>query len=1110
MEKRLMTLLAVLFLMVGGVIAQTKVNGTVVSQDDGQPVIGATIQVVGTNVGTVTNANGQFSLTCPAGKNTLRITYVGMEPIEVSARPNMRILLTGDSKALDEVIVVAYGTAKKSAFTGSAAVLSTEDLSKHTVANVTDALVGSVPGLQIRGASGAPGSGSGSISIRGIASMYAGTDPLVIVDGAPYSASLTNIPVEDIESVSVLKDAASAALYGARGAAGVIIVTTKKGKSREAEITVDAKWGANSRSIPDYDVITDPAQYYEVYYDQLNNYALNVGKYSTERANQWANQRMLSDLGYNVYTLPQGQNLVGTNGKLNPNATLGRAYNWNGETYYMTPDDWTDIAYSTALRQEYTISANAANDRGSFYMSLGHLDEDGIIQFSGYKRTTARLKADYQLKSWLKATANVSYVHSDTESNPNLTSDSYGSTNMFYYTSRIAPIYPAYVRVLDPVTNQPVIRTDENGNEQYDYGVAATNYGVGRAFLQTGNPLGSNRYNKVKTIGNQLHGNYVLDAQITKNLKATLNSTITLEQTSYSDYENALYGPKVGVNGQIVKYQSNTLRQNHIQTLNYANEFGKHELTVLAGHEWYDTKTRYLYAERTGGFSAAIPELNAFATMSGSESYTTEYNVEGYFGNVQYNYNDKYFGSASYRRDATSYFAKDHRWGSFWSVGGAWIISKESFFEGTKSWLDQLKIKASIGQQGNDAIGNWAYIDLYSLSKANDTSMTPSFYRIGNEKITWETTTNFNAGIEFSLWKGRLTGSFDFYNKKISDLLFWLSVPESAGSRGYYGNVGDMRNRGVELTLSGDIIRSKNFTWNITANISTNSTKILKLPESKIADNGGFYESSYWYNEGGSMYNYMTYAYAGVNENGEALYYYDKNLTNKLDEDGLPFMGSDGKPLNSSWEAGTDEEGNVTYSGGTNTINKPGTEKSGTTTNIGEAQRYANGSILPKAFGGFSTTIRVYDFDITASFDYQLGGKVYDSQYAGLVSPGTSSSDAGSTFHKDVLKAWTPTNTGSDFPRWQYGDQYAAYASDRFLTNASYLNFQSFTVGYTLPKTLTQKIQIQRVRLYCSGENLVLWSKRQGFDPRQSYGSVYSINTYSPVRTISGGIQLTF
>ena len=1078
MEKRLTMFFACLFLSLGMAMAQTKVNGTVVSAEDNEPVIGASVLVVGTNTGTVTDSNGRFSLTVPAGKSTLRITYVGMEPIEVSARPNMRIVLTSDQKALDEVIVVAYGTAKKSAFTGSAAVVDAAELSAHTVTNVTDALAGAVPGLQIRGSSGEPGSGSGSINIRGIASMYAGTDPLVIVDGAPYEASLSNIPVNDIESVSVLKDAASAALYGARGAAGVIIVTTKKGKSREAEITVDVKWGANTRSIPDYDVITDPAQYYEVYYSQLNNYAKNVGGYSVSAANLWANQRMLSDLGYNIYTVPTGQNLIGVNGKLNPNATLGRSYTYNGETYYMTNDDWTDAAYHTALRQEYTVSANASNDRGSYYISLAHLDEDGIIEYSGYRRTTARLKADYQLKRWMKATANVAYTHSDTESNANLTSSSYGSTNLFYYTSRIAPIYPIYVRVLDANGN-PVIRTDENGNPQYDYGVASKNYGVGRAFLQTGNPLGSNRYNKVKTIGNQLNGNFIFDIQLTKNLKASFNSSLTFGQTGYSDYETGLYGPKEGVNGQIIKYQSNALRQTHTQTLNYANEFGKHEVTALVGHEWYDTKTRYLYAERTGGFSADIPELNAFATMSGSESYTSEYNVEGYFGNLQYNYDDKYFASASYRRDATSHFAKSNRWGSFWSIGGAWLISKEKFMEGTSSWLDQLKVKASIGQQGNDQIGNWAYIDLYTLSKADDTSMTPSFYRIGNEDITWETTTNLNIGVEFSLWKGRLTGNIDFYNKKISDLLFWLSVPESAGSRGYYGNVGDMRNRGLELTLSGDIIRKKNFAWNVTANISTNSTKILSLPEAKIADNGGFYESSYWYNVGGSMYNYMTYAYAGVNENGEALYYYDINLSS---------LG--------------DNESSV--------INVPGTEKSGTTTDIGEASRYTTGSILPKAFGGFSTTVRLYDFDFSATFDYQIGGKVYDSQYAGLMAPGTSSADAGSTFHKDVLKAWSPENTTSNIPRWQYGDEYAAYGSDRFLTNASYLNFQSFTVGYTLPRAITQKIQVSRIRVYASGENLALWSKRKGFDPRQDYGSVYSINTYSPVRTISGGLQLTF
>ena len=820
-----------------------------------------------------------------------------------------------------------------------------------------------------------------------------------------------------------------------------------------------------------------------------------MGKYSNERANTWANTKLINDLGYNIYTLPEGQNLIGLNGKLNPNATLGRSYNYNGETYYMTNDDWTDIAYSNALRQEYNVSANAANERGSFYASLGRLEEDGIIQFSSFYRTTARLKADYQLKKWLRMSANAAFVNSKTVSNPNLSDDTYGSTNMLYYTSRIAPIYPVYVRVLDANGN-PVIRTDDNGNPQYDYGVAATNYGVGRAFLQTGNPLGSNRYNAVYTVGNQFHGNYILDINILPELKATFNSTVNYGQTSYSDYENALYGPKVGVNGAIEKYQSNTLRQNHIQTLNYTNKFGLHELGVMVGHEWYNTKTRYLKASRTGGFSAEIPELNAFATMSGSESYTSRYNVEGYFGNLQYNYDNKYFGSASYRRDATSYFDKDHRWGSFWSLGGAWIISKENFMEDTKGWLDQLKLKASIGQQGNDDIGNWTFVDLYDLNKSSETTMAPSFYRIGNPDVTWETTTNFNAGIEFSLWKGRLTGSFEYYNKKIADLLFWLSVPESAGARGYFGNIGDMRNSGIEVVLGYDIFRTKNFLWNVSANIATNNTEILKLPASKILDNGGFIESSYWYQVGEGMFNYITYAFAGVNEKGEALYYYDKNLTIANDPaTGQPYVDANGEPLNKTE---------------TNIINRPGKEKTGTTTNIKEASRYANGSIMPKAYGGFSTTVRFYDFDLNATFDYQLGGKVYDGQYRALVTPATSTSDAGQTYHKDVLNAWTAEKPNNNFPRWQYGDQYAAYGSDRFLTNATYLNFQSFTVGYNIPKKLIQSIGIDGIRLYCSGENLYLWSKRKGFDPRQSYGSVKTINTYSPMRNISGGIQLTF
>ena len=357
--------------------------------------------------------------------------------------------------------------------------------------------------------------------------------------------------------------------------------------------------------------------------------------------------------------------------------------------------------------------------------------------------------------------------------------------------------------------------------------------------------------------------------------------------------------------------------------------------------EWYDTKTRYLDASRTGGFSAEIPELNAFATMSGSHSYTSEYNVEGFFANVLYNYKEKYFGSASFRRDATSYFAKDHRWGSFWSVGAAWIISKEKFMSKTSNWLDQLKVKASIGQQGNDNIGAFTYIDTYSLSKANDTSMAPTFRLLGNPEITWETMTNFNFGVEFSLWKGRLTGTLDYYYRKTADQLFWLSVPESVGTRGYYGNAGDIRSQGVELTLTGSIIRNKNFEWLVSANFSHNSSKILKLPESKITENGGYYEAPFWYTEDGPVNNYMTYAYAGVNEQGQALYYYDANLST---------LGGQA----------------------TNIINRPGTEKSGTTTNIGEASRYTTGTTLPTAFGGFGMTFRWKNFDASVQFDFSL------------------------------------------------------------------------------------------------------------------------------------------
>ncbi len=1097
MKKRLTMFLACLFLVVGGAIAQTKVNGTVVSQEDNQPVIGASVLVVGTNVGAVTDANGRFSLTVPADKKTLRITYVGMEPLEVSARPNMRIVLTSDQTALDEVVVVAYGTQKKSSFTGSAAMVGSQELDKHVTTNVANALAGSVPGLQIRGGSGAPGASQGKINIRGIASMYANTDPLIIVDGAPYSASLSNISQEDIESVSVLKDAASAALYGSRGAAGVILITTKKGNKQSPKVNVNMRWGANSRAVQEYEKISSPAQYYEVAYAGLNNYYIEQGN-SVSDANRLANEHLISALGYQVYTVPNGQYLIGTDGKLNPNATLGYAQKYNGETYWYQPDDWTDEAYKTGFRQEYEVNMSGGTDKSDYFISAGYLNEDGIIDNSSYERFNARLKVNYDLTKWLHVGANVGYTHSNTISNPNNDEYQLGSTNLSYYTSRIAPIYPIYVRVLGP-GGIPIIRTDVNGNPQYDYGRPGTDYPNPRAFLQTGNPLGSNHYNDLNTVGNQLNATGVVDIRFTDWLRFNATSTINWGHSNYSKYDSQLYGPKVSVNGEIAKYQNDAYRQNHVQTLNFNKSFGEHSLSATLGHEWYDTKTTYLTATGQGLFTPDVKEINAAANQQyKSGSYTTEHNVEGYFGRVLYNYNEKYFADASLRRDATSRFAKENRWGTFWSVGAGWLINKESFF--TAKWVDQLKLKASVGSTGNEGLPfNWSYTDIYTLSPSSSTQMTPSFYRIGNEDITWETTTAFNIGLDFALFKNRLTGSIEYYNKKTTDLLFFVSVPESFGARGYYGNIGDKRSTGVELVLSGDLVRTKNINWNVNFNIAHNKEKILKLPENKIRVNGGFAETwipvssgatsgsvQMWYEEGGSLYCPFTYSYAGVNEKGEALYWYDEDLSpagGKVDADGNPI---------------------------TNNTAKAGSKKSGTTTNIGEATRYAGKSMLPKAFGGFGTTITVYGFDVAVNFDYQLGGKIYDLQYASLMSNWENDGDAGSAFHVDLLKSWTPSNTTSNIPRFQYGDRYTVATSDRFLTSASYLNFQSFSVGYTLPKQLTAKVNVDKVRLYVTGENLYFWSKRKGLDPRYDYGATEALTPYSLMRTIMGGVQVSF
>ena len=974
-----------------------------------------------------------------------------------------------DTEMLEEVMVVAFGTAKKSAFTGSATVVSAEKLEQSQVTSVTDALAGAVPGVTLTSNNGAPGA-SASIKIRGFSSLNAGNDPLIIVDGAPYSGDLSNINPNDVESMTVLKDAASNALYGARGANGVIIITTKRANmSGEAKVTFDAKWGANTRALKKYDVITDPAMYYEMHYGAMKNYYMNQMNMSDQAAWIEANNNLFGSnggLGYNVYTVPEGQYLIGQNGKLNPYATLGRVVNYKGRDYLLTPDDWDKVGSRTGLRQEYNFSISAANEKSSFYVSLGYLGNEGITEGSDLKRLTGRLKADYQAKKWLKVGANMSYARFDSNSLGNNGSSS-STANVWAFTTQMAPIYPAYVRNADGS-----IMVDGNGIEMMDYG-SGINAGMQRPFIADANPIQDNKLNTRNAEGNALSGNAFVDITPLPGLKVTINGTFNLDETRFTYVYNPYYGQFDSTGGTVSKYNQRDYDYNLQQLVSYATSFGDNNFDILLGHEYYDYRLNYLGASKSKMFSQDNHELDG-AVIDGqaATSYKRRRNNEGYFGRLQYNFDERIFGSASLRRDASSRFHPDYRWGTFWSVGGAWLINKESWFYAP--WVQELKIKASVGSQGNDNIGDFRYTDVFDIINS-DNKVGTAFYSKGTKDITWETNTNFNIGAEFQLWN-RVTGSIEYYRRKTSDMLFSFSVAPSLGYSSYFDNVGNMVNSGVEMDFNVNILNTRNFTWDVNLNISTLKNRLTMLdPDKQIsteyaADGKGYkgYSSgNFFIAEDLPMFTWRMKEYAGVNEDGESLWYRNTK----------------------------DEEGNVT-----------GRE---TTKTYADADYYiTEETSIPKVYGGFGTKLKVYGVDFGINFTYQIGGKQYDGTYAYFMS--SPSGSAGSNYHKDLLNAWTPENTGSNIPRFQLNDQYSAAASTRFLTNASFLNIQNINVGYTLPSRWTKKMAISSLRLYMSAENVFYWSKRKGFDPRQSYNETTNATYYSPMRTISGGVTFEF
>ncbi len=1093
--KLTLTFVAMLMLSVSAFAQNLTVSGVVTDSSTGLGVPFASIQLKGTMTGTSTDGDGIYSITVPSD-GVLIFTSIGYKDVEVAVNGNAKVdaVLHPDTETLEETIVVAFGTATKESFTGSATVVKSSDIAKTQSSDVTRALEGVVAGVQMTTTSGSLGQ-SPSIMVRGISSMSAGTAPLYVVDGIPYSGDMNNINPADIESMTVLKDAASNALYGARGANGVIMITTKKAKRGDAMINVEAKWGLNTKALKDYDVITDPGQYYEAYYSALRNYyerpdptkdtagniILTPGLTPSE-AHLKALQTMTGStsaggLGYIVYNVPAGQSLIGTNGKLNPNATLGNIVSYNDELYMLYPDRWIEEAYRNSLRQEYNVSVSGSSDKISMLASFGYLNNKGIIDGSDMYRYTARLRTDYQAKSWLKIGANLSYTNYNWN-NGNTDEGSSSSTgNIFAIATGIAPIYPIYIR--DGKGN---ILYDKYGYKRYDYG-EGSNGGLTRPYLGNSNALQSAVLDKNNAEGNAFNGTAFTEIKFLKDFTFTFNAGIGVDETRSTSIMNMYYGMAAPVGGMISKSHSRSFYLNLQQLLSWKKTYaGVHNVSVLLGHENYNSQSYGLSASKSQMFSMENDELNG-AVVDGKSAASSagEYNNEGYFIRAQYDFSNRIFGSVSYRRDASSRFHPDHRWGNFWSLGGGWLINHESWFPQVR-WIDMLKIKASIGSQGNDNIGNYLYTDTYVLSN-NENKPAIGFGVKGNKNITWETNTNFNAGFDFDLLAGRISGTVEYFYRKTSDMLFWFTTPVSLGYSGYYDNIGDMRNSGIELSANIGLYKNRNVNWSAYFNLTHYTNKITMLPGDKktttVEGYEGYANGTRYVGEGLPLNTFYMPKYAGVfNEELEAQY--GKNI---------PY----GKSV---WYMDVkDQDGNITGK----TI----------TDEYSDATMYLCGAPTPDLYGGFGTSIDFYGFDFSASFTYSIGGLSYDSGYAGFMGSPVSGS-IGTNYHKDVLKAWSPDNKNSDIPRFQYQDQYTAQSSDRFIMDASYLNFQNAQFGYSLPERVTQRLMISRLRVYVACDNIVYWSRRQGFDPRFSFSGSTNSAVNSPVRTISGGINLTF
>nr|WP_294899463.1 SusC/RagA family TonB-linked outer membrane protein [uncultured Pedobacter sp.] len=1075
--KKLVQSLFVLLLIASTVLAQDRrITGKVTASEDGLPLPGVSVKVVGTNQGTQTDANGNFTINVPTNSKSLEISYIGFvnQIITIGAKTNFNVSLVNDTKALSEVVVVGYSTTTQQAFTGSAKVISNENLERKAVSNISQALSGEVSGVNVINTSGQPGT-TATIRVRGFGSVNGNRDPLYVVDGAPIVSNTVNtvnplsaINPDDIDNVTILKDAAATAIYGSRGANGVVLITTKSGKGKPSFIEVNGQTGTNKQILPRYDVIKSPEQYIGLVWEGLyNEAAANGASNPTNTANsRLFNSNYSVSSKYNMWNVSNGADLIDpTTRTVKPGVT--RKYD---------PENWEDYGFQNSSRNEANIKFGGSNDATNYYSSFGYLNDVGYSVGSDYKRLSGRLNLNQKIKSWITGSINLGYSKSTT----NRGGQSEDSGSIFWFADNIPSIYPLFLRdATGAFVSDPIF-----GGNQYDYG-------VGRGFGALTNAIADATYDIQRDKRNDLNGVGSLKFDLAKGLTFETRLGIQYYNNIYNLRNNKYYGSAAGQNGSLFQRRTELESNNFLNLLRYTKTLGEHNFEILAAHESTDYRLNVAAFSSYNLVDPDILDFNNAVVSNPNSSYTNAYKLDSYFSQLNYNYKSTYYLSGSIRRDGSSRFVRN-KWGTFGSMGAAWILSNESFMEQAKQLFPYLKLKTSYGLIGDqEGVGFYPGYDLYSINNLDDNPAL-SFDTKGNPDLTWETAKIFQTGVEFDL-KKYISGSVDYYIKNTDDLIFDRRVGPSIGYALIKVNGGKLRNQGLEFDLTGHILKTNDYRLDLTVNGALYKNKLTEMPIDPVTGKQKplDIQAPYAYSVGHSIYDFYMRNFAGVDP-ADGLstwtrYYNDANNNGSIDTgEGITSLSQ--------------------YLADNPSVNQSDLKTTTTKTYANATQYYVGKSSIPKVRGAVNLSAGYKSFDLGVQMLYNLGGYSYDYAYASLMSNDAVGSNNWST---DILNRWQKAGDVTDVPRISNdNDPNVSSLSTRFITKANYLILNNVRLSYELPKNYLSKVGLAGCSLWVSGDNLWIHSARDGFNPMISESGESDIYTYSPLSTLTLGLKV--